>query len=248
MKRTPKVRAFTLIEMLVVVAILAILVAMLLPALQQARVQAKMVVCLSNLKQTGIGVTTYAGDFSRYYPYRYSHGNPYTKPTIVKKSQFDDLAITDRYMGREITNCPLSPAPLDPAEVIGDPWVETHYQYFWGHAFGNGDKLRRLGDSFSFGGDTFSVLAADQLSDRLNSTSEASHPTQGLAPVVWNNGTLYLKRYDGLTNTRGPASSNYLMTDGSGRRYNRLGVTPGELTKVPTMGTNTTRYGRLPAD
>ncbi len=53
---------FTLIELLVVVAIIAVLVAILLPALNQAREKAREVICLSNLKQMGIGFARYAAE------------------------------------------------------------------------------------------------------------------------------------------------------------------------------------------
>jgi prepilin-type N-terminal cleavage/methylation domain-containing protein/prepilin-type processing-associated H-X9-DG protein len=60
--------AFTLIELLVVVAIIAVLAAILLPALQQAKESSRRSVCMSNLRQLGIAMLSYADDNNGWLP------------------------------------------------------------------------------------------------------------------------------------------------------------------------------------
>ncbi len=59
---------FTLMELLIVIAILAILVAILLPALGKARGKAREMTCFSNLKQIGTYIHLYLSEWDGYYP------------------------------------------------------------------------------------------------------------------------------------------------------------------------------------
>lgn len=64
-------RAFTLIELLVVIAIIALLAALLLPALNEARESGRTTVCINNLRQLGIAITSYADTFEGHFPRNY---------------------------------------------------------------------------------------------------------------------------------------------------------------------------------
>ncbi|MEM9882242.1 MAG: DUF1559 domain-containing protein [Planctomycetota bacterium] len=68
---SPRAAAFTLIELLVAISIIALLVGLLLPVLGRARASGRQIVCLSNMRQLGIAIQTYAADYDGYLPQPY---------------------------------------------------------------------------------------------------------------------------------------------------------------------------------
>jgi len=144
-------RAFTLIEVLVVVAIIALLAAILLPALAKARQQARRRVCSSNLRQIGAALQEYQHTF-KVFPHQARVGVPGAKvasaggnvigawPTSVHRVIGKYVGMSSTIRPNEVFYCPSvsesdrGSADIDreePAGALGNPEPYLHITYFY---------------------------------------------------------------------------------------------------------------------
>jgi len=113
-------RAFTLVELLVVIGLIAILIALLLPALGSARRRAGSLTCLSNLRQWAVAANQYANDYHNFLPRRGQGQQPTAVinrpsdwfnalPAVMRLPQYIDLMAKGQMPtadGRGLWICP----------------------------------------------------------------------------------------------------------------------------------------------
>lgn len=92
---TQRRSGFTLVELLVVIGIIALLISILLPALNRARAQANTTKCLANLRSIGQGLMVYTVQFKGSYPYGYWDGVGGTVNGIQEYPPLDDPNTSD---------------------------------------------------------------------------------------------------------------------------------------------------------
>jgi prepilin-type N-terminal cleavage/methylation domain-containing protein len=103
LKAQARSRGFTLIELLVVIAIIALLMALLLPAIQKVREAANKMICASNLRQIGVAAHNYHNDYGKLPPGYYGPTFPPFSPVIssVQAQNVGCLAVLLPYLEQD---------------------------------------------------------------------------------------------------------------------------------------------------
>jgi prepilin-type N-terminal cleavage/methylation domain-containing protein len=124
-------RAFTLVELLVVIGIIALLVSILMPALSKARAQAQRVVCASNIRQLAIAATIYVKDNNGWLPYVCAGNIPidqpgwlYTRGKLSSPRKAEDVASSALYKVLRTPKVFRCPADVDGTD---DPFPNSVY-------------------------------------------------------------------------------------------------------------------------
>jgi competence protein ComGC len=100
-------RAFAFIEILIVIAIVAILAGLLLPALAKAKQKAQRINCVNNLKQVGLAFRLWSGDNNDTYPPRVSVDKGGSKEFVASGNVFRHfLCMTNELFTPKILACP----------------------------------------------------------------------------------------------------------------------------------------------
>ena len=234
-------KQFTLIELLVVVAIIAILAAILLPALQRAKLKANYAVCMSNLRQNGLAISMYVNDNDGDYPRRQVDTFNWPGHDILRFKSADDRPMFAPYWPDwSLMFCALEQPP-EPA-IVGTTNadnVHSGYDLMFGSHLDRTDRnsgLLRENDTMNYDGEEFSILMADGDRSRSGSFWRSSHPdtTAALEYTTYNGSGEFASWWRNRdTDYRGLMDRNFLYTDGSVIFFEKLSMDDSRMTELP---------------
>ena len=224
--------AFTLMELLVVITIIVILAAMLMPALQKARGEARKAVCVNNLKQIGLAIAMYAQDWRGKAPtgtflYPYIH-TVYMQTSYFPGDYFNLALLIPSYIpeGSFCTlYCPAIPKKFDyltagtyTCDYEYENWKENR-ENPGAAAVHSGYYYRTLNSQF-FGGSEESYLTLDICRDSRKAIVTGLYGFGANEPPGGHNGFLNVLFLDGsVLSTKVPPDVNAYRMDSDFAKY-----------------------------
>ena len=124
--------AFTLVELLVVIGIIALLIAILMPAMSKARETAVRTACASNLRQIHSGVVMYANENRGWLPPRYEiKKRVLTAAEVALGYKVNTLeegvqTVLERYVGKQVFRCPADSGDATSAIPVFDRFGSSY--------------------------------------------------------------------------------------------------------------------------
>ena len=190
--------AFTLVELLVTIAIIAILAALLIPALSRGKEKARQTTCLNNNKQIVVGCSLYTGDYQEKLPGCQSFGEwwgflsgppmglspdpgPVWLPDLLKPYLGKNLAdpggtnASDYHPNPGLYLCPsglnAKPDPYSPRLQANSFYANQGVSYIWLHAYQQNPSDPNTSGSWLFDGTT--VVSGLKVTAALKPTAAA---------------------------------------------------------------------------